>query len=198
MTTPGVRDDPWTEARFLALYERLRPRLSSILSRYQIPPEDGDDLLQQTFLTFLRRRSEVEDPEAWIAGTLRNLSVMYWRRRRRRRDQAVDPPDLENAAAALATSAGRLPQERLELRGDLERYLARLPERQRCLLRMRFALGFATAEVADFLGRHPSNVSRGVHRGLAELVRLMGEDPPAGRAAAGGAHDGGRRRTIGG
>lgn len=146
------------------------------LKRYRIPRQDGEDILQQAFLTFLRRRSEIEDPDAWLAGTVRNLSLMYWRRERGRWDFAVDPPDLESAAAALADSGAPLPQEHRELQEDLERYLSRLPPRHRSLLKMRFAWGYGVAEVADLLGRHPSNVSRGIHRGLAELSRMMEEE----------------------
>jgi RNA polymerase sigma-70 factor (ECF subfamily) len=152
----------------------------AILKRYRIPLDDGEDLLQQAFLTFLRRRSEVEDPDAWLIGTMRNLALMYWRRERRRRDRPVDPPELESAAAALADSGERLPQEQLELQEDLGRYLSRLPRRHRSLLKMRFTLGYGVAEVADLLGRHPSNVSRGVHRGLAELSRLIEEEEERG------------------
>ena len=65
------------------LVQRFRPRARRITGFHGIPGQDADDLLQQTYLTFLSKRDEIRNPEAWLAGTLSQRCLMFWRSRRR-------------------------------------------------------------------------------------------------------------------
>ena len=60
------------------------PRAKAIVGFHSIPPQDREDLVQQTYLTYLRRHEEVRNPQAWLAGTLRQRCLLFWRSRRRR------------------------------------------------------------------------------------------------------------------
>lgn len=56
------------------LYEDLRKVLYSIpLRRYHLPKEEAEDIVQQAWLLFLEKRSEVKSPGPWLAGTVSNL-----------------------------------------------------------------------------------------------------------------------------
>ena len=65
------------------LVRAFEPRAKAIVGFHRIPPQDAEDLVQQTYLTYLRRHEEVRNPEAGLAGTLRRRCLMFWRSRSR-------------------------------------------------------------------------------------------------------------------
>lgn len=144
---------------------RLEPRLRAVLARFRIPYEDGEDLLQQSLLAYLYKHDTVINPEPWLVGTLRNRCLMYWRTRRRRLYQAVDSSLLESLAEPRQPT-----QETAALCRDLENVIARLPERCRSLLRLRYRLGCEPPEAAERLGYRPSGIYKIMERCLAALT----------------------------
>jgi RNA polymerase sigma-70 factor (ECF subfamily) len=146
------------------LIDRLQPKLRRILSRYRLPPEDAEDVLQQSLLDFVYKRHTLYNPEAWLLATVRNRSIIYWRQRRSQICEAVDSSILELVAKPQAPSQGQI-----ALRHDLERVLDRLPPRCRSLLKLRYAYGFKPTEVAEQLGYRPSSVRKVTSRCLARL-----------------------------
>jgi RNA polymerase sigma-70 factor (ECF subfamily) len=167
--------DDWSLEELLRVLQR---RLERILFRYQIPPEDSEDVLQEAVLTLIYKRSKIRDPEAWLVATLRNRCLMYWRSKRSRLYDAVDMAILELVAKPEAT-----PQERQEIQADLERAISELPDRCRSLLRLRYGLGYKPAEVAERMGYQPSSIRKITTRCLAALTRQLHasgfyRDPP--------------------
>lgn len=167
MTIPEAAQDNET---FEQLLGRVQPTLKQILGRYQIPPEDAEDVLQDAMLTLLFKWEEVHKPEAWLIGTLRRRCIMYWRSRRSRLYEAVDEAILELVAEAEQPS-----QENVTLRQDLERTLARLRPRCRTILRLRYGLGLKPNEIAERMGYRQSSVRKVANRCLAALVRELVE-----------------------
>ena len=155
--------DPFDE--FL---RRMEPRLKRLLGTYHIPPEDAEDLLQDTLVALLYQWERVRDPECWLIGTLRRHCLMYWRNNRRRIYSAVDSSVLEWLSEPVAPS-----QERSDMLCDLESLLDRLPSRCRSLLRLRFRLGFEPPEIARTLGYRTSSIGKITHRCLAALSREL-------------------------
>lgn len=152
------------------LLRRLQNRLERILYRYQIPPEDSEDVLQEAVLTLIYKRKKIRDPEAWLVATLRNRCLMYWRSKRSRLYDAVDTNILE-----LVAKPGGTPQLNGELRADLERAIAELPDRCRSLLRLRYGLGYKPAEVAERMGYQASSIRKITSRCLAALTKQLTE-----------------------
>ncbi len=150
------------------LMVRVQPKLRQVLYYYQIPPEDAEDLVQETFLTLLHKLQSVRQPEAWLLGTMRRRCLMYWRTRRNRLCEAVDEAILELVAKAEAP-----PQNDGDLARDLEKTMARLPPRCQSLLRLRYGLGYKPSEVADRLGYQRSSIRKITHRCLAALTRQL-------------------------
>lgn len=69
---PGATVD--AVAAFGDLYRSLAPHLRGFVRR-QVPPEQVDDVLSETFLVVWRRWSELPEPEhvrAWVYGVARN------------------------------------------------------------------------------------------------------------------------------
>ncbi len=155
---------------FEALLSRVQPTLKQILGRYQIPPEDAEDVLQDTMLTLLYKWETVLKPEAWLIGTLRRRCIMYWRTRRSRLYEAVDEAILE-----LVAQAEQPCQENAGLRQDLEKTLAKLRPRCRTILRLRYGLGLKPNEIAERMGYRQSSVRKVANRCLAALVRELVE-----------------------
>jgi RNA polymerase sigma-70 factor (ECF subfamily) len=168
MTANQQNPEPLGDWSLEELLSSLQRRLERILFRYQIPPEDSEDVLQEAVLTLIYKRGKIRDPEAWIVATLRNRCLMYWRSKRSRLYDAVDVSILE-----LVAKPGDTPQERQEVQADLERAISELPDRCRSLLRLRYGLGYKPAEVAERMGYQASSIRKITTRCLAALTRQL-------------------------
>lgn len=166
----GVVSRSCDDSHFEHLLERAEPRLKAVLARFRIPPQDADDLLQQTLLAYLHKHQQVQQPEAWLLGTLRDRCLMYWRSRRRRLYEAVDSSILESIAEPRRPS-----QEIADICRDLEMVIARLPERCQDLLKLRYRLGCGAPETAERLGYSTSSIYKVTERCLAALTRELVE-----------------------
>lgn len=150
------------------LFEKLQPKLRRIFARFRLPPEDAEDVLQQSFLDLVYKQKQVYNPEAWVTATVRNRCITYWRKRRRQIWDAVDSALLDLLAQPEAPS-----QRQVTLRRDLEKMLERLPERCRSVLVLRYGLGYRSREVADLLGYQPSSIRKVTSRCIAALTREL-------------------------
>jgi RNA polymerase sigma factor (sigma-70 family) len=150
------------------LLRRLRPRLKQILGRYRVPAHDAEDLVQEALVSTIQKWDEIQDPEAWLLVTLRNRCVVYWRKRRTSLYSSVDAAILE-----LLSEPVTAPQESSDLRWDLQNLIDELPPRCRTLLRLRYGLGYDSAEVAEQMGYHPSSVRKVARRCMAALTYQM-------------------------
>jgi RNA polymerase sigma factor (sigma-70 family) len=166
------------EDRIGELIFRVKPRLKTLFTRYRIPPQDSEDLLQTTFLHLVYQLGRIRDPEAWLIGTLKRQCMMYWREQRRRLYSAVDTALLE-----LVSQPVEPEQERAELQRDLRRLIDRLPKRCRSVLALRFQLGYEPAEVAEMMGYSAASMGKITSRCLAALNRELLAAGPSGPSA---------------
>lgn len=143
----------------------LQPRMTAILRHYQIPPQDAEDLVQEIFVSFVRRYRTVQNPEAWLISALKYQCLLYWRKRRKRLFEAVDASLLEILAEHEPPEVEQADRVR-----DLERFMNRIPARCRKILQLRYGLGFTPKEVACELGYQHSSVSNIVRRCVATLT----------------------------
>lgn len=150
----------------------LRPRMEAILRHYRIPPQDADDLVQEIFVSFVRRFRSVQNPKAWLQSALKYQCLLYWRRRRKQLCEAVDASLLEILAEHEVPEVERHDRVR-----DLEKFLKRIPPRCQKILQLRYGMGFTPKEVAGELGYQHSSVSNIVRRCVATLTaKLMAAD----------------------
>jgi len=164
----SAAEDNTGEPTLDEILRRIDSQMKFVLYRYRIPEQDAEDLLQQTMLTLVFKRAQIEKPEPWILATLRNRCIMYWRRRRGEVHDAMDSAILE-----LFADPGRPLQESRELRHDLEKALARLPERCQKILRLRYGLDYRPSEVAEELGYKSSSIRKVTNRCLAALSKQL-------------------------
>jgi RNA polymerase sigma factor (sigma-70 family) len=138
------------------------------MRRHRVPPEDADDILQQTLLIYLYKHEEIYSPEAWIRGTLRKRCVLYWRRRQKNLLTLVDAAMLDTLATPRAASAAA---ERGETSRQLGRALQTIPPRCRRLLELRYGRDCDPQDAAVQLGYRPSGAYKIFERCLAALTR---------------------------
>jgi len=161
-------DHPEVEVSLEQFLERARPRLKSLFARYRIPPEDTEDLLQQSLIALIYQWRHIRDPEAWLSGTMRNRCLIYWRNRRRKLYDGVDAAVLEWMAKPVMPE-----QEGADLARDLTTVIERLPDRCRSLLKLRYQLGYEPPEVAERMGYSPASIGKVTTRCLAALFRQL-------------------------
>lgn len=163
------------------LLARMEAKLHRLFTRYRVPPEDTEDILQQGLLALIHQSERVRNPEAWLLATLRNHCRRYWRDQRRRVYEAMDAAVLEWLAAPQAPT-----QEGAAFRRDVEAVLDEMPERCSRLLRLRYQLGYEPTEVAARMGYSPASIAKLTRRCLTALTRRLLEPRQARPPASGG------------
>jgi RNA polymerase sigma factor (sigma-70 family) len=172
VTEPLAPADPAAET-LEELLVKVRPRLKQVLKKYDIPFQDAEDLLQESFLDLLRKWDTVRAKDAWLVGTLRFKCSDYWKRKRTERVvEALDLAELSQVSPPQAPE-----QERTEVLHDLRHLVRGLDDRHLAILYLRFGLGLSSAEVALRLGYRSSSISKLAARSLARLQRWAADDP---------------------
>src|SRR6266571_9129414 len=126
----------------------------------------AEDLVQDAFVRLAGRLIHLRDPgafDAYLRTTVVNLTRSHFRRRR------VERAYLERARSATAQEAARWPASSVEDREEMWRALARLSQRQRAAIVLRFYEDLPEAQVADILKCRPGTVKSLVSRGLETL-----------------------------
>jgi RNA polymerase sigma factor (sigma-70 family) len=164
----AISEQPMAREPLDQLLPRIRPRLKQVLARYRVPAHDAEDLIQEALIATVQKWEQIQDAEAWLLITVRNRCVVYWRRRRASIYNTVDAAILE-----LLSEPQAAPQEKAELRWDLNLLLQGLPQRCQKLLRLRYGLGYDSDEVAAAMGYHPSSVRKVTRRCMSALVAHM-------------------------
>jgi RNA polymerase sigma factor (sigma-70 family) len=151
-----------------SLLTELRPRIRATFGRFRIPPEEAEDILQDSLLALVSKGAAIHSREPWLLATLRNRCLLYWRSRRRRLYDAIDSSLLESAAGCTAPE-----QERIGLQRDLDAVISLLPVRCQSLLRLRYGLGYDSSEVATSMGYRNSSVRKVALRCISALTRRI-------------------------
>lgn len=162
LDTVGTQQDP--SSRLRSAVVEVTPQVRQVLSRYNIPFEDGEDLLQDSVLVVLERLHKggapILEPAGYLIGVLRRRCLMYWRERRSRQELPLDEME----------EPGEKPgQRQVEHRQELRILLSLLKSRQRRMLFLRLYLGYSSQEVATRLGVAQSTVRKGMHRTRRKL-----------------------------
>lgn len=164
----GARDrDP--EA-FRRVYFATADRIHR-LARWLLGTADVDDVVQDIYVRAWDRLPDLQEPAAF-PGWLRQLalSVILRRRERERRRSGHEAP-LE--AAALEPQGGIAPGG---LRLDLERAVARLPEKARQVFVLYDVEGHRHKEIADLLGISHHTSRSQLHRARALMKKFLTEE----------------------
>lgn len=160
-TWPGV-----AQAAEAELYRRFLPRVRMYGRKHLRDDAAAEDLAQQVLLVTIERlrAAEVRNPEqigSFILSTARMMAGALQRTERRR--EALRE-EFGHLARTEAPSRDEAPDV-----GHLERCLAALRERDRCVLVLTFYAERPAAEIAETLGMSPGTVRVLRHRALSRM-----------------------------
>lgn len=168
---PGLLHD---KAYLTAVYQRYSPALFAYLYRHASSLEDSEDLLLEVFQAALERPGfellGAKGQEAWLWCVARNKVTDHHRKRVRRQGIPLElvpedmyEPDRETPETAL------LRQEKYE---QLYANIRRLPAVQQEIVRMRFAMGLRSTEIATILHKSEGAVRVALARALKLLRKI--------------------------
>ncbi len=106
---------------FEQLYQRYRPRIRAFALRMTRDPDRADDLVQDVFISALRRLRETDTPivfRPWIYEIARNACIDEYRRRRRVTEVPIDRDSTESWLEHL--SGGSSPEVAMESKQQLD------------------------------------------------------------------------------
>ena len=164
------------QAYLAAIYQRHAPALFAYLNRHAHAPEDTEDLLLEVFLAALERPGFAQLSEstqkAWLWRVAHNKAVDHLRKQVYRRGVSLEHMVEEQYEQDLVTP------EAIMLRGEeyqrLQVHMQRLPEIQQEVVRLRFANGLKSAEIAAVLHKSEGAVRVLLSRAL-KLLRNVYE-----------------------
>jgi RNA polymerase sigma-70 factor (ECF subfamily) len=139
-----------------------------VLARYaarQVPPDDRDDVVQETLIRAWQRWSTYDPDRGTPLGWLLGILADRCRRHRTRRPAAVLVELVDHGVAA---PSGR------DL--DLERAVDGLSRRQRQAVDLHYFVGLDMVAVAEVMGCTPGTVKATLFQARARLRELVGDD----------------------
>ncbi len=168
------------EAAFGALVDRLGPIVLGVCRRILADPHDVDDAFQATFLVLVGRGAAIRDRDR-VATWTYEVAV---RVARRARVDAARRVARERRAASPEVGRPDRSADRLELRGQIDEEIARLPEHHRRAVLLCDVEGLSREEAAARLGWTPNMVRGRLDRARARLRdrlarRGLAPDAPA-------------------
>src|SRR5262245_46235162 len=175
------------QAAFEELLGRHGPMVFGVCRRVLGNSHDAEDAFQATFLVLARKAGAVAGRDSvgnWLYGVARRTALSARRsaaRRRVRESQAVPRAAPDDGRPAWSASDT---QVLAELRADLDRELARLPEKYRAVLVACELEGLARREAADRLGWKEGTVASRLARAKSLLGRRLARHGLAPEAAA--------------
>jgi len=165
--------DPLAFDRLIAEYA---DRIYSVGLRITGSAADAEDVMQETLLKAFERRATFRGEAAWTTWLYRiavNEALMLVRRRRPTAyldDTGYDAPHIVDWSNDLGRRV-----ELNELRDELERGLARLPEDHRIAVILRDVEGLSAAEAAEILDITEVALKSRLHRGRVLLRQYLAD-----------------------
>jgi len=171
------------EQAFEAVFSTYAGQLQEVARRIVRCREAATEIVQEVFYRVWRNRDNLEIREQ-LAGYLyratRNRALDHLKRRQLERQWQAEAWRARAAATPDSSSAASADQG--EVADAFVEALARLPERRRLVLMLRFRDGLSYQEIAERLGIAVKTVENQVGRGLKEVRARLRRDPcPPGR-----------------
>lgn len=156
---------------FPELVRRHRDRLWAVALRTTGDPEDAADALQDAFISAFRNAGSFRGEAAvttWLHRVVVNACLDRMRRRKARPTVPFPEEDGETGHRGIADPRDDL--DRLELRMEIDRALAALPDDQRAAIVLVDVEGLPVSDAAALLGVPEGTVKSRCSRGRARLA----------------------------
>jgi RNA polymerase sigma-70 factor (ECF subfamily) len=163
---------PWSaavsEPNWDAVYAEQLPRVFNFFLYRVRDVAAAEDLTSQTFEKAWRARgryrSDVAGFATWLLSIARNVAIDHGRARR-------EHAPLEDAEHVATAGTPEDEHARGSDRARLAALVARLPERERELVALKYAAGVTNRAIAELTGLSESNVGTIIHRAVQTLRR---------------------------
>lgn len=159
------------ESEVILLFDEFRDRLLRYAMSLGIGVQDGEDVIQEVFLSLhrhLRLGRDRSNLRGWVFRVAHHLALKQ--RSSRQRQEARTAPDALLIEAHADSAANPEQQfDQIERRGRLILVFNSLPERDRWCLYLR-AEGLRYREIAEALGMSLGGVSNSLARSMAKLA----------------------------
>ncbi len=162
------------EEAFVPVYEAFRARIFTFILRMVQRRAIAEELAQEVWMRLaVRAQSLREDTrlEAWLFTVARNLCASYWRTRGIEGLSDTPPADVDRLAEAGDSPESAAASQ--ELRGRLDRALARVPVRYREALLLVGVHGMTPATAAAVCGVAPEAMRKRLERARVMLAGEM-------------------------
>ena len=158
-------------AAFTELMDRHEDMVFAVAMRMMRDREAALDATQETFLTVLRKADRFSGESAvttWLYRVATNTCLDMLRKQKRRRFEPLPEHHEEPDRSANE------PFEAVEVRPDIEKALADLPEEFRAAIILSDIQGLSIAEIGQILDVPPGTVKSRVFRGRRLLAEKLG------------------------
>jgi len=160
------------QSEFTALYGETAVSLRGYIRRVSGDAGAADDLLQETYLRFLRAQPQIAERAAMKAYLYKiATAIIYdrWRRSRRERLWRLALGPRQEAAPAAAS-------------GDVARCFEKLKPRERALLWLAYVEGCSHPEIAASLGLSQNSIKVLLFRARRNLENVFRQNGIAGES----------------
>jgi RNA polymerase sigma-70 factor (ECF subfamily) len=150
---------------FTAFYRETAPALRGYIRRVSGDGQAADDLLQESYVRFLRAKPAVDDRAAMKAYLYKTaMAAIYDRWRKQRRERIWFAWQAKTPAPSAPPAAGR---------GDVTRCFEKLKPRERALLWLAYVEGYAHDEIAGTLDLNEKSIKVLLFRARRNLERIL-------------------------
>jgi len=151
------------QEEFTAFYHETATALRGYIRRVSGDGSAADDLLQETYLRFLRAKPAADDRAAMKAYLYKTATAAIydrWRKRRRERLWFLNFRFREDTPPAAES-------------GDVSRCFRKLNPRERALLWLAYVEGYSHQEIASALDLRESSIKVLLYRARRNLERVL-------------------------
>jgi RNA polymerase sigma-70 factor (ECF subfamily) len=162
-------------ADFEGIYQRHSREVWALVYARWLNADVAQDIMQETFLRLWRQGCDggaIQNPRAWLLRVARNLAEDHAKSSFRR--NGTQPPQTMNGVR------GRDPlpldrMERDETFGRVRAALENMPQADREILTLRYALDYSASEIADILDINATAVHMRLSRARQRLAERLTE-----------------------
>ncbi len=167
---PAAQSEAEIETEVVVLFDQFRNRLLRYVLSIGVHARDGEDIIQEVFLSLfrhLRLGKSRANLRGWIFRVAHNLALKH------RNSKARQQADWDSRLAESQLDPATNPEEQFsdsERQRKLLAIVRALPDQDQWCLYMR-AEGLRYREIADALGMSLGSVSNSLARSIARLAR---------------------------
>lgn len=168
------------EGSFLALLERYTEKVHNLAMRISRNSEDTEEIIQDVFVTVYRKARYFEGKSAFSSWLYRiTVNTAFMKLRKRKQSAAISfeevPSHLRDSwvGERKETHDVNFISSRHELREQLERAIAKLPDEYRMIFILRDVDGLSNQEVGEVLGVSVPAIKSRLHRARLMLRKRL-------------------------